>query len=142
MSQGSDLAGLIEMGYMTNGLTFNTLREANLQRLPEMKNRKGLPAHSEPDGSDWSIAEWLQAVVGELGELANILKKVKRGDFTKEEVHFDIASELADVQTYLDILSMRLGVDLGEATMRKWNEVSKRVGSKLRIDAEDWHRVQ
>jgi hypothetical protein len=28
------------MGYMTDGLTFNTLRQANLKRLPLFKNKK------------------------------------------------------------------------------------------------------
>ena len=56
------------MGYLTDGLSFNTLRQANLRRLPEFKNSKGEPAHSEPDGSDWSPAQWLQALAGEVGD--------------------------------------------------------------------------
>lgn len=114
-------------------LTFAKLREANLQRLPQFKDAKGRQAHSEPDGSDWSLAEWLQAVTGELGELANVLKKVKRGDFTKEEAHISIAHELADVQIYLDILAFRCGVDLGAATIEKFNIVSDSVGADVKI---------
>lgn len=51
-------------------LTFDALRQANRARLPHFKNALGQPAHSEPDGSDWSDAEWLQAVVG--GRFYNI----------------------------------------------------------------------
>jgi hypothetical protein len=47
---------------------------------------------------------------------------------------------LADVVTYLDILAFRCGVDLGNATMSKFNRVSERVGSDVWVDAEDWHR--
>jgi NTP pyrophosphatase (non-canonical NTP hydrolase) len=127
------------MGYGTDGLTFNTLRSANIKRLPLFKDAKGRPAHSEPDGSDWSLGEWCNAVLGELGEAANIIKKVKRGDLTLDEARESLAKEYADVVIYLDLLAFRTGVNLGEAVMAKWNEVSKRVGAPLYIDAEDWH---
>lgn len=129
------------MGYMTDGLTFNTLRQANLKRIPQFKNKHGNPAHTEPDGSDWSPAQWLQAVVGELGEYANLRKKYERGDFTEAQFRAEAGKELADVQTYLDILAFRIGVDLGRSTIDKFNEVSERVGSSIRIqdDGSDWY---
>src|SRR5690606_19258820 len=71
---------------------------------------------------------------GELGEAANLLKKVDRGDLTLDEARPALARELADVQTYLDLLAHRLGVDLGDATVQKWNEVSERIGCALRIE--------
>ena len=128
------------MGYMTDGLTFNTLRNANVARLPTFKNKHGQPAHSEPDGSDWSPAQWLQAVTGELGEYANIRKKFERGDLTEQEFYNLAADELADVVTYLDILAFRLGIDLGRATIDKFNRISVRVDSPVRIraDGSDW----
>lgn len=127
------------MGYGSDGLTFNTLRRANLARLPCFRDNKGRVCHSEKDGSDWSPAQWLQAVVGELGEYANLRKKVERGDFTLEEAKPMLADELADVVIYLDILSGQLGIDLGAAVMAKWNRTSVRVGCGMSIDAEDWH---
>lgn len=138
------------MGYMTDGLTFNTLREANRQRLPQFKNPHGQPAHAKADGSDWSPSQWLQAVVGELGEFANVRKKFDRGDLTFEEYERLARAELADVQTYLDLLAQRAldrpddphptGIDLGRATIDKFNAVSGRVGSTIRIrdDGSDW----
>jgi NTP pyrophosphatase (non-canonical NTP hydrolase) len=127
------------MGYMTDGLTFNTLRGGNLARLPQFKDAQGRLSHPGKDGEDWSLNDWMTAVTGEAGELANLLKKVRRGDFTLEEKRGDIADELADVAIYLDILAMRCGVDLGRAIMSKFNRTSERVGSSIRIDAEDWH---
>ena len=128
------------MSYLTNGLSFRTLREANKKRLPEFKNSKGLPAHSEPDGSDWSPSQWLQAVTGEIGEYANLRKKFERGDLDESEFKRLAEEELADVQTYLDILAFQLGIDLGDATKRKFNKVSERVGSSVFIgDDDDWH---
>lgn len=137
------------MGYGTDGITFNTLRGANLARLPTFRNKHGELAHSQADGSDWSPAQWLQAVIGELGEYANERKKFERGDLTLEEFRVRAAKELADVQTYLDILALRClddgmpdanGINLGEATRLKFNEVSQRVGSPVYIGEDgDWH---
>jgi hypothetical protein len=138
------------MGYMTDGLTFNALRGATKARLPQFKNCHGEAAHTEENGSDWSPAQWLQAVLGELGEYANMRKKFERGDIDRATFEIAARKELADVQTYLDILALRCldfgfdvhptGVDLGQATMDKFNEVSRRVGSDVRLDADDWRR--
>jgi NTP pyrophosphatase (non-canonical NTP hydrolase) len=127
------------MGYGTDGLTFNSLRGANIARLPQFKTAKGRRAHSKDDGSDWSPGEWICAVTGELGALANLIKKVKRGDLTMDEARKSIAKEIADVIIYLDILALQCGVNMGEATMDKFNEVSRRVESTVRIDADGWH---
>ena len=128
---------------MPHKLSLATLRKANMQRLPQFKNKHGQPAHTMPDGSDWSPAQWLQAVVGELGEYSNVRKKYERGDITFEEFRVLAAKELADVQTYLDLLALRCldhgehvhhtGIDLAHATVEKWNEVSARVACSLRI---------
>lgn len=125
---------------MTDGLSFNTLRAANIKRLPTFKNAKGEPAHSEPDGSDWSPAQWLQAVMGELGEYANIRKKFERGDIDEAEFKELASPELADVVTYLDILCFRLGIDLGRSTIDKFNFISARVKSPvfLHEDGSDY----
>jgi len=131
-------------------LTFNVLADANLARIPTFKNKHGGFAHSMSDGSDWSPAQWIQAIIGELGEYANERKKYERGDLTAAEFAVKAAKELADVQTYLSILAMRCldtpwgearkGIDLGAATMEKFNEVSRRVGSPIVIcsNGTDW----
>lgn len=127
------------MGYGGDGLTFNVLRGANAARLPQFKNKHGGLAHSKPDGSDWSPAQWLQAVVGELGEYANLRKKFERGDVNAVEFQREAADELADVATYLDILAYQLNIDLGAAIRDKFNRVSERVGSSVYIGSDDWH---
>jgi len=118
-----------------NPLTFAALRRANVARLPLFKDALGKVVHVA-DGSDWSDAEWLEAVLGELGEYANLKKKIRRGDLDnlpEESRRIMLAKELADVVVYLDILAFRLGIDLGKATADKWDEVSQRVGLDMRI---------
>ena len=101
------------MGYVTNGLTFNTLRGANRARLVEFRNAKGQLSHVDSDGSDWSLSDWTTATAGELGEAANLIKKVNRGDLSLDEARADLAEELADVMIYLDLQSRgRGGIDV------------------------------
>lgn len=110
-------------------LTFDAFRQANVARC--------LKWH--PQGIEsWSPSDWLTAVTGELGELASLLKMRNRerdglpgNKFSPTDKQ--IADELADVLTYLDLLAAALGVDLGKATVEKFNEVSARVGFPDRI---------
>jgi NTP pyrophosphatase (non-canonical NTP hydrolase) len=129
-------------GRSADKLTFAELREANMKRLPQFKNAKGEPMHSKPDGSDWALSAWCNAVTGELGEAANLIKKLECGYFDEadqEDVRQHLAHELADVTTYLDILACQLGVDLGRAVREKFNIVSRRVGSDVFLGEGDPH---
>ena len=113
-------------------LTFQELREANIKRAKVFKNRKGQVVH--PGGiMDWTLSQWSNALAGELGESANLIKKIERGDFTLLEIQEELAKELADVQCYLSILAIRAGIDLCEATRSKFNEVSDRVGCDIKL---------
>lgn len=118
-----------------NQLSFAALREKNVQRIPEFRNKKGEIVHTKPDGSDWLLSQWSNALGGEFGECANFIKKYERGDFTLDEGREDIAKELADIAICLDLLAFRAGVDLGQAVVDKFNEVSDRVGSQIKLEA-------
>lgn len=113
-------------------LSLFQLRNANTKRLPLFKNKKGEIVHNE-DGSDWKLSAWCNALTGEVGEAANIIKKIERGDFSLAEARQELGKELADVLTYLDILAFRAGIDLGEATKQKFNEVSDRVDCNIKL---------
>lgn len=121
----------------SNGLSFRTLRAVNRARLPLFRDAHFRVVHADSLGADWSDAQWLQALVGEIGEYANLKKKVERGDLTEDEARADLARELADVAIYLDILSLRLGIDLGEAVRSKFNETSAKVGAPIFIGEDD-----
>lgn len=121
-------------------LTFDVLRQANLARIPLFRDRQGRICHptipGQPVGFDWALSKWTNAVLGELGEAANIIKKIERGDYQPAQMHavrVELGKELADVQTYLDILAHRGEVNLGVATVNKFNEVSERVDCPVRI---------
>jgi NTP pyrophosphatase (non-canonical NTP hydrolase) len=112
-----------------SALTFDAFRAANLARCIKW----------HPQGIEsWSASDWLTAVTGELGELASLLKMRNRerdglpgNKFSPTDKQ--IADEVADVVTYLDLLAYVLGVDLGRAAAEKFNAVSERVGFPDRI---------
>jgi NTP pyrophosphatase (non-canonical NTP hydrolase) len=99
---------------------FKDLREANIQRCEQ----------SYHPVREWSPPEWLMCATGELGELAGAMKLRRRGQHVPDEV---IAHEIADVIIYLDLLAASLGIDLEEAVRRKFNIVSDRVGSSIKL---------
>lgn len=110
-------------------LTFDAFRQANRTRC--------LRWH--PLGIEsWSDSDWIVAIVGELGELASLIKMRNRerdglpgNKFSPSDEQ--IAKEAADVFTYLDLFCERNGIDLGLSAAQKFNEVSERVGFPDRI---------
>ena len=84
---------------------------------------------------DWSGSDWAIAFVGEAGEAANIIKKLNRvrdgirGNDTPEQVlRVNLAGELADAFTYLDLLAQRFGIDLADAVEAKFQYKSEQIG--------------
>lgn len=85
---------------MSENLNLAALRAANIVRLPRFMNNLGEKAHSKPDGSDWSPRMWMIALMGEVGETAEARKDGYPCDV--------VASEVADIQIYLDIMAQRI----------------------------------
>lgn len=104
-------------------LTFLEFSEQNLLRCNE----------SFHPLQQWNEAEWANAAMGELGEACNMIKKRLRGDVDAPSVE-DVAKELADAVTYIDLLAARMEIELSTAVIRKFNEVSRRVKSERRLN--------
>lgn len=101
-------------------LTFNHFHEVNVARC------KSDIKHS----NDWIPLSWGGALAGEVGEMCNYLKKMSRGDKIEKKV---LAHEIADIMSYLSLLSDKLDIDMEEAIIEKFNIVSKRWKSKYRL---------
>lgn len=101
-------------------LTFSELREVNVRRCREVFHT--LEA--------WSLSDWGCALAGEVGEACNLIKKQRRGDDIDPEL---IAEEVADAVIYADLLLACMGKDLGEAVRAKFNKVSDRRNSGIRL---------
>lgn len=101
-----------------------------------------------PDTEPWSLADWSNAMCGEAGEAANVVKKIRRVETnTDREVYLSseqanikrealvgmLADELADLVIYADLVASNAGIDLSEAIVRKFNAVSEREGFPERL---------
>src|SRR5262245_12776528 len=98
-------------------LTFSRFSEINRQRC------------ESPEGfnhtlASWTRSDWLTAVMGELGEAANVAKKLNRvrdgipgNDETPDELRAKFQWEIADVFIYLDLLAQSEGFNLEEAVV-------------------------
>jgi NTP pyrophosphatase (non-canonical NTP hydrolase) len=69
------------------------------------------------------------AICGEAGELANLIKKIWRGD---EVDSGEIRDEMADIRIYLEHLARHLQFDLDAACERKLEVVAERLDAKER----------
>lgn len=113
-------------------LTFAELREQNSTRVLRWHDAK-----SEP----WTGADWSNAMCGEAGETANVVKKLRRaetgtlaqGDPDEATLRAMLADEIGDVICYLDLLALHYGIDMAEAVASKFNRVSERQGFPERL---------
>lgn len=114
---------------MDRSLTFRQFSTANLTR-----SRQSFPH----DG--WSLGDWGNAMAGECGEACNFVKKLRRiecggrgnaGDILR--LRDAIGKELGDVIAYADLLAQAIGLDLGTIVRAKFNEISDRVGSPVKL---------
>lgn len=112
---------------------FTHVREVNVERC-NVWHPRGI--------NSWSPADWGIAVMGEAGEMCNVIKKLKRledglgnkqGPHTREEAVAMLADEIADTFTYLDLLAASFGIDLLEAVRSKFNRISERQGLPHRL---------
>jgi NTP pyrophosphatase (non-canonical NTP hydrolase) len=113
----------------------------DLQRFSEINRQRCESA----DGfnhklTDWSLSDWMTATMGELGEAANVVKKLNRvrdgvrgNRETETELRAKLARELADVVVYLDLTFQRLGLDMGETVQKVFNDKSDQIGCKIKV---------
>lgn len=87
----------------------------------------------------WSLSDWMTALAGELGEAANIVKKLNRvrdgipgNDKSPDQLRADLADELADTFIYLDLLAQAAGIDLPDALRSKFDKTSAKIGYPMR----------
>lgn len=73
-----------------------------------------------------------QALCGETGELANLIKKMWRGDSVPTD---GLRNELPDIRIDLEHLSQHLGFDLDRACQEKVQEVTQRLDAMDKREA-------
>lgn len=107
------------------------MKTYSIKKLQKKMKERGFIIH--PKCLEWTYDQWLTALTGEVGELANEFKKINRGKKTLEEAKPEIAKEMADIFSYLLMLCNYFDVDLHDTTVDKFNEVSDRFGSDFKL---------
>lgn len=81
--------------------------------------------------SSWSASDWLVALLGELGEAANVIKKIKRAQEgvrgnkeSLETLYLKLEEELGDTFVYFDLLCQSLGHNAFELGVKAFNRKS------------------
>lgn len=98
-----------------------------LQKEFDGKHKANFEWNVKVTDSNIEMLEFLLvSLTGEVGEVANIVKKIARGDFKLEEKKTDIEEELADVFIYLLKLSYQLNIDLESAYVKKMEKNRER----------------
>jgi NTP pyrophosphatase (non-canonical NTP hydrolase) len=113
------------------GLTFSGFSAVNRMRCES-------PQGFHHALGSWSLSDWMTATVGELGEAANIAKKLNRvrdgipgNSQTEDELRAALRKEIADVFVYLDLLAQSQGFTLEAAVREKFNETSRKLGCPI-----------
>lgn len=110
-------------------LTYKIARRARLALQPFFVDSTGQYARR-----DWTLADWSNAMCGEAGEAANIVKKIRRGD-RDPELSRKLGDELADLSAYIDLLAHHAGIDLDKAIEHKYNQLAQALNSPARLIA-------
>lgn len=108
-------------------LTFKRFSAANKERCEKDFNR--------PVGPATLIATSL-GVAEECGEIIGAIRTFVGITTRKHVTIAEIGDELADCFSYLDLLASSLGLSFEECLIRKFNKVSERQGSKVKLGTE------
>lgn len=120
---------------MNEPLTFATFSKENRSRC------------ESPDGfnhslASWSTSDWFTAILGELGEAANIAKKLNRyrdgipgNKETEAALRAKLRQEIGDTFVYLDLLCQLHGFSIGDAAVEVFESKSAEIGYPPRFSA-------
>lgn len=110
------------------GMKFETFSQANRARCESPEGFKH-PLHG------WSLSDWMTATMGELGEAANVAKKLNRvrdgvpgNKNTEAELRDMLRREIGDIFVYLDLMAQAAGFTVEEAAREVFNAKSKEIG--------------
>lgn len=109
-------------------LTFGQFSQANRERCES-------PQGFNHALAAWSTSDWMTALVGEIGEAANVVKKLNRvrdgapgNKVTPDELRAQLRRELGDVFVYLDLIAQSLDFNIADAAVDVFNAKSAEIG--------------
>ncbi len=117
-----------EIAQLRATLTFERFSRANRARCES-------PQGFNHALNSWDTSDWFLAVLGELGEAANVAKKLNRvrdgipgNKETPDELRAKLRKELGDVFVYLDLLAQAHEFTIDAAAIEVFNAKSRELG--------------
>lgn len=114
-------------------MTFGQFSEANRARCES-------PQGFKHPLNGWSTSDWITATMGELGEAANVVKKLNRyrdgvpgNKVSEAELRDQLRKEIGDVFVYLDLMSQSLGFSIADAAAEVFNAKSVEIGYPVKL---------
>lgn len=113
----------------------------NLKRFSKVNRKRceSSDGFNHPLGS-WTLSDWFTATLGELGEAANIAKKINRirdnipgNTESLEELKEKLSRELADTFIYLDLLAQAADINLSSIVPEVFNAKSAKLNCPIRF---------
>lgn len=115
------------------GMTFGQFSEANRARCES-------PQGFKHPLNGWSTSDWITATMGELGEAANVVKKLNRyrdgvpgNKVSEAELRDQLRKEIGDVFVYLDLMAQSLGFSIADAAKEVFNSKSAEIGYPVKL---------
>jgi len=115
------------------GMTFGEFSQANRARCEH-------PQGFNHPLANWSTSDWMTATMGEVGEAANVVKKLNRyrdgvpgNKLSEAELRDQLRKELGDVFVYLDLMAQSLGFSIADAAAEVFNAKSEEIGCPIKI---------
>ena len=115
-----------------------------IREITAVSVKRSLRWHAD---NPWSAERYLLAALGELGEAVNAMKKLwrlrenitsvtepGREIASEDQAREFIGAELADTLLYLVLVAARLGIDLEDQVVRKFNKTSANYGFPERLE--------
>lgn len=68
----------------------------------------------------------LIALMGEVGETSNLIKKVNRGDYKLRDIEEDLSEEIVDILIYTLKMIYQLDIDIEQAYIKKMDKNKER----------------
>ncbi len=106
------------------------LRRANSERARLWHERDGI--------AEWNVADWSNAAAGEMGEVCGAAKDLRALETATDQslvsrhlvdaCRSRLSDEIADTILYLALLAESQGIDLWDALVAKFDDVSRRFG--------------
>ena len=111
------------------------------------RTRCAAPNGFNHDLHAWTLSDWMTATLGELGEAANVVKKLNRyrdginGNKEAKDVLRDkLRREVGDAFIYLDLMAQAAGFTVKEAAVESFNAKSIEIGYPVLLDGYDGTR--